>query len=810
MGLVYKAEDLRLHRFVALKFLDDTLGHRPSLKLVQREARAASALNHPNICTVYDIGEENGQAFIAMEFLDGSTLQQLIADQPMQVDLALHLAVQIADGLGAAHNKQIIHGDIKPANIFVTRERQVKLLDFGLAKMGGGRAAEASAAGAEASTATVDEFTAARGRVAGTIAYMSPEQAKGEPLDRRTDLFSFGAVLYEMVTGKLAFPGKTVGSVVDAIVNRDPVPPSELTPSLPHGVCEIIHKALQKDRALRHQCASEIRADLQRVAGELQGAPVAITAPDQSQVAARTALLQTPPENVVEARTSKTTGVRKANVVRKPLVTALLAIVVTATIVIGLERRTQKHGNANFAGPASVAVLPFTNLNADKDQEYFSDGLTDEVINSLAKIPGVKVAARSSSFQFKGKNEDLREVGRKLGVANVLEGTVRRDGNRVRITAELTKVDDGFQVWSETYDCHMDDIFLAQDKIARAATEALQVKLVGTAAQGARATNPTAYDAYLKAQFFSARGQGNDDLEHALHYADHATQLDPNYAPAWALRAYILDTMALLGLIDNAKGLQEARQDAERSIALDPTQAAPYLALGIVQMFYDWDWEAAEISLKKAAELGPGNPEVPRIQSYLARTLGQLDQAIALYKEAIALDPLRASSYTSLGHLLYCAGRYEEAEANLQKALELDPRATSVHSTRAMILLMQKRPQVALAEARQEPGEWARIPGEALAYYDMGRRGDSDAALRQLEATHSDDGSSQIAEVYAYRGELDQAFRWLDHSYQVRDPGVTEVIVNPLLKNLRHDPRYNAFLKKMRLPSAAQPHRLGT
>jgi TolB-like protein/Tfp pilus assembly protein PilF len=479
----------------------------------------------------------------------------------------------------------------------------------------------------------------------------------------------------------------------------------------------------------------------------------------------------------------------------------LLALAGTA----GYRWQQLKHEGAPAGGTASIAVLPFVNMSPDTNDEYFSDGLTDELINHLAKLPGVKVAARSSAFQFKGKNEDLRLVGRKLGVDNVLEGTVRKEGDHARITAELIKASDGFQLWSETYDRQIKDIFAVQDEIARSATEALQIRLLGTDRVATpaqlRTTNPAAYEAYLQGQFFGGRGQTKEGLDKAFAYADQAVKLDPNYAPAWALRASVLNTMALVTLVDSSEGFREARADAERSIALDPNLASPYLALGIVQLFSDWDWQAAEASLKKAAELEPGSAEVPRVRSYLARTLGHLDEAIALFREAISRDPLRSNSYPGLGHLLYCAGRYDEAEKSLQKTLELDPQAAAVHSTRAVMLLAQRRPQQALAEAQQEPAEWARISSEALAYFDLGRRDDSNISLSGLVATHADDAAFQIAEVYAYRGELDKAFEWLDRAYEVRDPGTPEVKIDPLLNNLRHDPRYSEFLKKMRLPA---------
>ena len=461
----------------------------------------------------------------------------------------------------------------------------------------------------------------------------------------------------------------------------------------------------------------------------------------------------------------------------------------------------QKKKNPSAAAAPSIAVLPFADLSPNKDQEYFSDGLADELINDLAKVPGVRVVARSSAFQFKGRNEDLRSVGRKLGVATILEGSVRREGNRVRIMAELIKADDGFQLWSATYDREIEDVFDVQDEIARAATAALQIKLVGTSVETVAPANAEAYQAYLQAQSFFGSGEDRGNLERALASADEAIKLDPNYAPAWALRSYVRDIMAAFNMTDMAGGYADARQDAKRAIALDPRLATGYLALGWIQLMYDWDWEQAEVSLNKAAELEPGGIEVLRYRSSLARVLGRQDEAIELYKKVIALDPLRARSYSSLGFQLYCAGRYEEANAMLQRALELNPQKEHDHLTRGQILLAQGRPQQALTEIEKEPGEGWKLLGQAFAYHALGRRRDSDAALQRLVATRQQDWAVQIAEVYAFRGEADKASEWLDRAYRQRDGGLMFVKIDPLLNSLRQDPSYTRLLKKMRLPN---------
>ncbi len=485
-----------------------------------------------------------------------------------------------------------------------------------------------------------------------------------------------------------------------------------------------------------------------------------------------------------------------------------LAIILLLSVVaaaMGVYFRPGKGAaNASSLNNTSIAVLPFADMSPAKDQEYFSDGLAEQLINDLAKVSGLKVVGRSSSFQFKGKNEDLRDVGRKLGVANVLEGSVRREGNHVRITAELTKADDGFQLWSQTYDREINHIFAAQDEIARAVTGALQVKLLSPnspeVSSGSRSISPEAYQAYLQGQYFIARGQDKRNLDKALSYSDQAIKLDANYAPAWAQRSQVLRTMANLALIENTEAFHRARESAQKAIALDPNLAAGYLAMAMVQINHDWDWEGADVSLRRAGRLEPGSAEVLRCRAHLARVLGRVDEAIELYKHAIALDPLKANFYLALGYELYIGGRYEEARDALQRAQDLNPQLSSLHLTRGQILLSEGHLQEARAEMENETGEWEKLTGEPLAYYALGRREESDGALKQLIATYQNDCAFQIAEVYAYRGETDIAFEWLDRAYRQRDAGAPELKTDPLVRSLRQDRRYTELLKKMRLP----------
>jgi serine/threonine protein kinase/Tfp pilus assembly protein PilF len=769
MGVVYEAEDLTLRRHVALKFLPDHLAEsKQALDRFWLEARSASALNHPNICVIHEISEHEGHPFIVMEFLKGQTLKYVILGKPIEADQILDLEIQIADALDAAHTEGIIHRDIKPANIFVTDRHQAKLLDFGIAK----HLSKEVITDTQQPTGTLQNDLTQSGSTLGTVSYMSPEQALGKELDARTDLFSFGIVLYEMATGLSPFPGETPGEVLEALFAHEPLAPTRINPNLPVDLERIIMKALEKDRDLRYQSAVELRSDLQRLKRDATR-PVATLAPSWTW--------------------KLIAGV----------IAAAILLLIGGLWLNDLARNKEIRNQAasqKLLKP-SIAVLPFVNMSADKEQEYFSDGLAEELLNKLAQVPGLRVIARTSSFQFKGKNEDLRVIGKKLNTAYILEGSVRKQEKDLRITAQLVNASDGSHVWSQIYERRLDDIFAVQQDIADSVTNALKVALLGEKFQSSasRSTNAEAYNAYLQGRYFFEL-RSKEDLEKAVVYFERAIELDPKYAQAWASLASIRGRQADRGYLPLDEGYRKAEEAVGKAIALDENLAEAHAAFGRIKTIYDWDWAGADTEYKRALALDPGNANVLRQAATLGATLGRFDEAITMSRKAIEHDPLSVPAYNNLGIHFYYADRLQEATTSLQKALELNPQFPTTHVWLGRVYLAQSYHQKALAEMEKEPDPASRAFGLALAYQGLAQKKKADTALQNLIEKYQANWAYQIAVVYAFRGEKDRAFEWLERAFAQRDGGLSQLKGDPLLKNLESDPRYSKFLQKLKLP----------
>jgi eukaryotic-like serine/threonine-protein kinase len=759
MGEVYLAQDTRLDRRVALKILPAEFAvDSDRLHRFVREAKSASALNHPNIITVYDIGEAAGTPFIAYEFIDGTTLSERVRNASLNIAASLEIAIQIASALVEAHHAGIIHRDLKPDNVMIRPTGLVKLLDFGIARL-------SRPAGDDATTGT--QAQTQLGVLLGTPLFMSPEQARGTEVDHQTDIFSFGAVLYAMLSGVSPFAADTVSDVIVAVLTREPPPLTDVPPRL----AGIVGKALQKDKARRYQTAADLQRELTEVKHELDAHDVRGHAPARADGEGGTQLRQ-----------------------------------VGITTIAGSQSDRNK--------VQSVAVLPFVNMSANEDDEYFCDGLAEELLNALSKIDALKVAARTSAFSFKGKSATVSAIATTLGVNNVVEGSVRRSGNRVRISVQLINAADGYQLWSERYDREMRDIFALQDDITLAVVEALKVTLFGDekAAVLRRYTEDAeAYELFLKGRYHSYKytAQG---WKRAIEFFEKAIEKQPDYALAYAGIAASRGCQWFFGMLPAEQTVPQSKAASSQALAIDGSLADAYLSLALITFLYEWDWQRAEQEFKQSITLNPNNAEALSYYAMFLAFVGRFDEAIRLNRKALTLDPLAPLINMNGGWTYFAAGMLAEASAQATKMIESDPDFYGAYWLQGAIHLSSGEFDSAVEQLKTAVslgGHHIVVADLASACSLAGRDDNAAEILQRLLEVRRQQYVPAIclARVYSRVGDTAKAIEWLETAFAERNGEmvflqgeITAAADGDPLRRLADDPRVTALLQKMNLP----------
>jgi serine/threonine protein kinase/tetratricopeptide (TPR) repeat protein len=772
MGVVFKAQDNRLERAVALKFLPENLAHQPqALERFRREARAASALNHPGICTIYDVGEHDGQAFIAMEFMDGGTLCSHIHGKPLLLEELLDLGIQIAEALDAAHAEGIIHRDIKPANIFVTKRGRAKVLDFGLAKLVPKGIANADAD----SAAAPSDSTSVVGIISGTPSYMSPEQVRGDDLDARTDIFSLGLVLYEMATGTQAFRGGTGGAIIEAVLTRPPASVRSINPNVPPRLEAIIEKALHKDRGQRYQHAAEILSDLQRLKRDSDSGNLVREPVTQSVAASTTNHLSS------ASNSGSRAGTQQSGSFRAPRVSKIIS---------------------------SLAVLPFENVSRDPENDYLSDGITGSLINNLATVPKLRVMARSTVFRYKGREIDAQAIGRELNVRAVLTGRMMQSGGFLRIGTELVDVATGSQIWGAQFDRKPGDIFTIQDEISNEISGKLRLQL--TRAEKKRlirrhTEDPEAYRLYLQGHHHWNRWT-EEGFYKAIDYFQQAVEKDPSYALAYA---GVADSYVLLGwnsYLPPKDAFPKGKAGAMSALGIAPDLGEAHTDLAAVLWLHDWQWPEAQKEFQRSLELNPCYPTANHYYAECLMTMGRNAEALTRMKKSLKLDPLSLIINDAIGWAYYHARQYDEAVAQLLRTVELDPNYPMTYWLLGLVYRKTARYDLAISAGEKgvnlSGGSPLMRAALAQSYAEVGRPKDARQILDDLTklAQHKYVAPHFFAGIHLGLQEKDRAIEYLEKSYEEHCHWLIYLHIDPSMDSLRDNPRFQDLLRRVGLP----------